>query len=116
MKKEYYAYTNIPLNEVVWAYAYSTETVGKTLTLRKEPIEGIIVKNDTTRARSWQDDYFFYELGKDRKPKKTTKVRARNRSYALTKEDAIIGYNNKIDCHIKRLEGEIDFHKNNKLK
>lgn len=113
MEKEYYEYTKLPLNEVVWGYAYDADTTSKTVTLKKEPVQGIIVKNDSTRLRSWRDDYFFYELSKDGKPKKSSKVRARNREYAFTKDEAIELYNERINCNARKFLDLAVFHKGN---
>lgn len=114
MKKE--CYGGIPLGEVVWGFAYDSDTLGTTVTLKKEPVQGVILKNETDKPRSWRDDYHFYEIGKSGKIKKSSKVRVRSRWYARTEEDAIKGYNNLIEIHIKKLQEQIEYHTSHLIK
>lgn len=106
-------YYGIKLGEIVWGYAYDTETVGETLTLRKEPVKGIILKNESTKPRSFRDDYHFYEVNEKGKIKKSTKVRVTNRRFADTWEEAVIGYNNLVQKQVDLFKRYSEFHNRN---
>lgn len=106
-------YYNLKLGEIIWGYAYDTDTVGATLTLRKEPVEGVILKNESTKPRSFRDDYHFYEVNKKGQIKKSTKVRVSNRNYAKTREEAVMGYNDLVQNQVDRFRRYSEFHDRN---
>lgn len=98
-----YSSRNAPRDRLVWGYAYSTNDNEKSMSLRKEPVLGVI---KTEGGRYWKDE--FYELKRNWKTlddvKKSSKVYADSRSYADTLEEAIEGYNEKVLYQISKLE------------
>jgi len=96
---KYYNFIQAPLNTPLWGCAYETTDSEKRLSLKKEPVKGIIVIEYGYR--------FFYELKKNGEIKKSSKVYSSSRIYADTLEESIEMYNEKIDSQIQFLEGLI---------
>lgn len=82
--------------DIVWAYAYSTNSTEKSMALKKEPVKGVI-KND-------KNTYYFYEFKKNGELKKSSRVYLSSRSYALTEEDAIKEYNEDVMRQVRFLD------------
>ena len=95
-----YNSSNAPIDVPIWGCAYSTTDSEKSMSLKKEPVLGMI--------KIYYGRKYFYELKKNGEIKPSSKVYHYSRSYADTLEECIEVYNKKVDNQIKFLQGLID--------
>lgn len=96
-----------PINTPIWGCAYKTNDSEKGMSLKKEPVLGMIVQEFGHK--------YFYELKKNGEIKKSSKVYYYSRQYADTLEESIEIYNDAVESQIKLLEELIDNCKKDKL-
>jgi hypothetical protein len=100
----------VPINKIIYGFAYETNNTEKGMYYKKEPILGIVVQSQHGNLK------YFYEINKKHEIIKSKKVNSWSRHYADTYSEALEGYNKLIENHIKFLNELIKNHQKDLIK
>lgn len=101
---KYESCSRAPKNVPIWGCAYKTTYDEKGMSLKKEPVLGMI-----------KEDGFFYELKKNGDIKKSNRVLYHSRQYADTLEECVEIYNEAVEKQINLLQTLINNCEKDKL-